>query len=123
MKKIIIPLICSIFAIAIGYLIGGMRSGKIATEQAYHSDLNFFIAIDQHLKNNEIEKAEEIATFAIRGALGVLDTLENEPRSPLAFVMPSSSRLLDDDTKKRIRSQAELAISEEVATLGSIQSR
>ena len=123
MKKLILPITLAVFTLAVGFLLGGQRSGRIATEQAYHSDLSFLVAIDHHLNQNEIEKANEITKFAIRGALSVLETLEDEPRSPLAFVMPSSSTLLDDDTKTKIRSQAELAISEEVVSLESIQSR
>tara|TARA_B100001971_G_scaffold207090_1_gene226786 strand:- start:1346 stop:1717 length:372 start_codon:yes stop_codon:yes gene_type:complete len=123
MKRLIIPTIFFIITLAIGYTLGGLRSGKIATEQAYHSDLNFFVAIDQHLKNNEIEEAKKISTLGINGALGVLDTLENEPRSPLVFILPSSDILLDKETRDQIRSKAEFAVSEEVASLGSIKSR
>ena len=61
MKKIIIPAICSIFALAIGYLVGGLRAGKIATEQAYHSDLSYHIAVIEHLEGNEIKEAKEIS--------------------------------------------------------------
>lgn len=81
------------------------------------------MAIDQHLKNNEIEEAKKISALGISGALGVLDTLENEPRSPLVFILPSSDILLDKETRDQIRSQAELAVSEEVASLESIKSR
>jgi K+-sensing histidine kinase KdpD len=123
MKKIIIPVICSIFALAVGYLIGGMRSGRIATEQAYHSDLSYLTVINGHLQKNETEKAKEVSEHAIRGALGVLDTFQDDVRSPLVFILPTSEILLDSSAKTKIRSQAELTISEEVASLGSIQSR
>jgi len=123
MKKLILPITLSIFTLAVGFLLGGLRAGRIATEQAYHSDLNFFIAIDRHLEKNEIEKAKETSAQAIRGALSVLDTFESDARSPLVFVLPTSETLLDSETKASLRSQAELAISKEVAQMGSIQAR
>ena len=123
MKKVIIPIICSIFALSVGYLIGGMRAGRIATKQAYHADLNFHIAVTKYLEENKIEEAKELSKQAIRGTLNVLDTFEDEPRSPLVFVLPSSETLLDSAAKEEIRAQANLTISEEVAALGSIQSR
>ena len=123
MKKLILPLIFSIFTLAIGYALGGLRAGRIATEQAYHSDLNQLVVIDEHLENNETEKAKEVTKFAIQGALSVLDTFENDFRSPIAFLLPDSEVLLDSETKRKIRSQADLAISEEVAAMGSIQTQ
>tara|TARA_B100001971_G_scaffold210804_1_gene237049 strand:+ start:731 stop:1102 length:372 start_codon:yes stop_codon:yes gene_type:complete len=123
MKKIIIPIICSIFALAIGYLLGGLRSGRIATEQAHHANLIFLTAISEHLQKNETEDAQEVSKYAIQGALNVLDTFQDDTRSPLAFILPTSEILLDSITKTKIRSQAELIISEEVTSLGSIQTR
>jgi len=120
MKKIILPVICSIFALAIGYLIGGMRAGRIATEQAYHSDLSYLVALTRNLEENKIEEAKETSRYAIQGALGVLKTFENEPRSPLVFLLPYSQALLDRETRESIRSQAKLTLSEEVVALRPI---
>ena len=123
MKKLIIPLTFCILTLAIGYVLGGLRSGRIATEQAYHSNLNFFVAIDRHLQNHEIAEAKKVLTHGIGGALKVLDTFDNEPRSALAFVLPSSEVLLNRETRDRIRSLAETAVSPEEISRAPSQSQ
>jgi len=117
-----IPVIGSFFALSIGYLLGGMRGGRIATEQAYHSDLSYLIAVAHHLEENEIEQAKDVSKHAIQGALSVLDTFEDEPASALVFILPASEIRLDSGAKESIRSQANLILSEEAAAAGSIQS-
>jgi hypothetical protein len=121
MKKLLIPTLLSILALAMGYLIGGWRAGRIATEQAYHSDLTFQLAVIQHLNENEIEEAKAVSRHAIHGALNVLNTFEDNPTSSLAFILPGSGILLDHESMDSIRSQASLTIGEEAAAASSIQ--
>jgi hypothetical protein len=109
--------------------IRGVALGRTSFKRRIHS--SFLIAIaylrtaseNIELVKNEIEKAKETSAQAIRGALSVLDTFESDARSPLVFVLPTSETLLDSETKASLRSQAELAISKEVAQMGSIQAR
>ena len=116
MRKIIIPVMCSMAALAVGYFIGGIRAGSVATEQAYHSDLGYFVAITRYIDENRVSKAKETARHGIQGALKVLNTFENEPGSSIVFLLPSSGMLLDHESRKSIRSQAERIISEKEAS-------
>ncbi|MDA3872732.1 MAG: hypothetical protein PF795_02090 [Kiritimatiellae bacterium] len=114
MKKTLLQLFLMVLLLMIGYVVGGMRSGKVATEQAYYSDLTFLVAIHRSLADTEVAEAKSISSLAIRGVLDVLDTIDDDPWSTSIFFLPTSEVLLDTESKGKLRLQAQ-----EIATLSA----
>jgi hypothetical protein len=84
----VLRIVAGIVLLGIGFFIGGIYAGRVASDGSHLSAISYFTAIDAALDGQDAQKARRLAERAIDLHVAAMRALEERPRDAWIYAAP-----------------------------------